>query len=255
LGDEDQLAQFKELARRARSTFSTFLAAEGIEPFHVAYAPHVAWVADVYHMGADNDVPLLRVHGLLLWEQSAVRGPVALYQLPDDEQNRARLQKMRDRFGEPTAVHCHQRLEQDVFTASAIMIDVVVRSADENPTLQKGLKAVVNTSHPLELGSAGGLSPRGAGFSPAGAVSGGQSATTSVPRPSWVHSSELIGPCSTEDFANLMGISTKHLYTQIRGEKVWREQGPTKKRFYFYLRDQKKHQKLRTDFERNRKNQ
>jgi hypothetical protein len=60
----------------------------------------------------------------------------------------------------------------------------------------------------------------------------------------------MIGPCGHTEFASLMGISAKHLYRVIIEGTVWKDPGPTRKKFYFFHRDPPTHRRLREAFER-----
>jgi hypothetical protein len=47
-----------------------------------------------------------------------------------------------------------------------------------------------------------------------------------------------------------MKVNPRTLYRLIDAEKVWKEPGPSAKRFYFYHRDPQVHRKLREAFQR-----
>ena len=49
-----------------------------------------------------------------------------------------------------------------------------------------------------------------------------------------------------------MDISGKHLYRLVDKGDVWKEEGPSKKKFYFHHRDSANHRRLREEFERRR---
>jgi hypothetical protein len=251
LGNADQCHRFRELARDARAAFVKFLESAGqvVEP--TAYEPHIAWVGDLYSMATVTQVPLLRIRQLLLGEWAATRGPVTLAPMADDEQNKARLERMRDKFGEPVAVHRFQSLEHDVFTASVGMLDVILHDAKETASFQHALTAALELPDRVE--STGAVLPvEGRSGGESDSLHAPHGRLVAAPRPPWVNQAELIGPCGHGDFAKLMGISDKQLYRVIDKGMVWKERGPTSKKFYFHHPDPAVHRKLREDFERGR---
>jgi hypothetical protein len=241
--------QFKKLAQIARATFVALFKRAGHAPLHTDYAPHVAWMADLYDMADVDSAPLLCVQRLLLGEWIQVDGQRTLVSIVDDEQRPNALPKMRKKFGEPIAVHRYLRLEHDVFTASSAMIDVIFRHAESEPVFQEALASVITVAGSPESHAGGGIAIQ-AKSGPSALITPAIAPAPS--RPNWVHEGEMVGPCSHAAFAKLMGISAKHLYDVIKQEIVWKEKAPTPRRFYFHHRDPKQHQQLRTAFERDR---
>jgi hypothetical protein len=251
LGDADQCRRFRELAQSARTAFAKFLESAGQEVGHTAYDPHVAWVGDLYSMAAESQSPVLRVRQQLLGEWAGAGGRGSLVPMPDDEQNERHLEWMRKRLGEPVAVHRFQRLEHDVFTASVAMLDLIIHDAGETTSFQHALDAVLESPGQVASTRAGTpvTSPSGGGSDPLQAPQGSMVAAR---RPPWVNQAELIGPCGHKAFASLLNISDKQLYRVLKQGIVWKEAGPTPKRFYFHHKDPAIHRKLREAFERGR---
>jgi hypothetical protein len=253
VGGTDPFVRFRELAWDARTAFVQLLRGAGQAAQHTAYdaLPHVSWMADLYAMASVSDAPRLRVRRLLVGEYPVAVGPQRLVFVPDDEQNAARMQQTRERYGKPMAVHLFQRLELDTFTASAGMLDVIVHDASENPPFQEALAAALATptmGESTEVDNSVKEQPGGG----QGASRTAQDRQTAVSPPTWVNSAELIGPCGHKAFAELLGISPKHLYQEIQEERIWRRPGPTKYRFYFYHRAPDIHRRLQEALERSR---
>jgi hypothetical protein len=235
LGSREQLGWFKGLAERARSAFVKVLAQRGYAARHGAYEGHVAWVADLYLAANKDPTPLLAVQLVAVGEWRCAAGIKRVLIAGGDTTNH--LEKLRETFGEPVAVHRQQALLHDVCTASAAMIDTILADP-ETPSVWE---TSATSAGPSDLSAQGPAAPT--------CTSGGPDGDRRA-CPPWVNEAELVGPCSHAEFAKLMGISGKHLYKLMKDEEVWREAGMVRKRFYFHLRDPKMHQRLREGFER-----
>jgi hypothetical protein len=251
-GSGEQLERFKGLAQEARSLFGGLCRQLGGSPRHTVYEDHVAWLADLYFEAGADPAPLLSVNRFLVAEWPTAAASVKLLTFPEDDQAQARIRELRKSAGDPLAIHRAQALTQDVFTASAAMIATILAEAASSPQV----KAALSRPSPGGGGAGPPVSTTSTSLDKAeesGAGPGTPQPRTRRPaRPAWVSQAELIGPCGHEAFAELIGISGKHLYRLVKQGKVWKECGPSPKRFYFYHHDPTVHRKLREQFERAR---
>jgi hypothetical protein len=238
LGSREQFEQFKGFAERARSAFVKVLAQLGLTARHGDYEGHVAWVADLYFAANKTPTPLLAVQLMAVGEWRCAAG-TKLVPIPEGGRTTNDVEALRKAFGEPVAVHRQQSLLGDVCTASVAMIDKILTDA-ETPSAWEASAA---SARPPDLPAQGPAAPT----CTSGGPLGGRPAS-----PDWVNQAEMVGPCGHGEFAKLMNISGKHLYTLIQEEQVWKEKGTSPKRFYFHHRDPNMHRKLREDFERAR---
>jgi hypothetical protein len=238
LGSRKQLGHFKGLAERARSTFVKVIAQLGRKAPHGAFEGHVAWVADLYLAAHKDPTPLLAVQSMAMGEWRCAAG-IKRVPIAWDGETIKHLEKLRESFGKPMAVHRYQSLLCDVCTASTAMIDKIL----EDPEVPSAWKASAASAGPTDLPAQGPAAPTGTSGGPVG---------SKPARPGWVNQAEMVGPCGHTEFATLMGISFKHLYRLIAADEVWKEKGPTDKKFYFHHRDPAAHRKLREEFERSK---
>lgn len=246
VGSASHVESFKRLAIQARSLFVQILEQLGQEPRHTVYDAPIAWLADLYYLANRDPKPQLRVEQFAVGEWPTGKGTNRLLPLPFGEAFEAGFQALKRKLGKPGAVHCVQGLTQDVFTASMAMIANIFEEGSAEPRVGTALD--VRAREPPASTSLGA----DAAHSDSRPAASGTSASTarSPTCPGWVNRAELIGPCGHEAFAKLMGISGKQLYRKISKEEVWKERGPSAKRFYFYHREHRIHRQLQNDFER-----
>ena len=246
VGSAGHVESFKRLAFQARSLFVQILEQLGQEPRHAVYDAPIAWLADLYYLANRDPKPQLRVEQFALGEWPTGEGTNRLLPLPFGEQFEARFRALKRKLGEPIAVHRIQRLTPDVFTASIAMIANIFEEGSAEPRVGTALDVRARES---PASTSLGADPAHSDSQPAASGTSASTARSPTP-PGWVNQAELIGPCGHEAFAKLMGISGKQLYRKIRNGDVWKERGPSARKFYFYHREHKNHRRLQNDFQR-----
>jgi hypothetical protein len=252
-GASEQLEHFKRLAEQARGLLTEPLSRRGITPPHTTYQPHIAWLVDLYDQATTGATPGLSARLSLVGEWWLPAGGTRVILVVDDEEGHKHLGRLQKKWGPPLAGHRHWELTHDVFTASAAMIQHILAEAAANPDVRDALgrpvQSTTATAGPIPCAAPPGSPPPG---------SGNSNLTKAGPggvrqrRPAWVNQADLIGPCSHTAFAKLLDLSGTHLYRLIKQGEVWKERGPSAKKFYFHHRDPTTQRRLREVFERSR---
>jgi hypothetical protein len=250
LGKQAQFERFKRLAEQAQKLLVRSLQQAGFPPRDTVLEPHIAWIDHLYFAADCAPGPLLSVEHFRVAEWPTANDSVKVFRIAHAEAD-AFIESLKVEHGDPLAVHKCQALTQDVFSASTAMIDAIIADAANTPEVQQALSTPAPPSPPGKPAGRGSAAP----VAEAAQALGGGAAPKFLPgqsRPDWVNQAELIGPCGHEAFAKLMDISGKQLYRLVHKGDVWKERGPSKKRFYFHHRDLDNHRRLREEFESRR---
>jgi hypothetical protein len=130
LGSVEQFEHFKVLAQQARFAFAQLINELQGKPRHASYDAYVAWVADLYFCANTGPAPLLAVEHVRVGEWLTATGKTRLELLSADDSGKLSLRALKTAGGDPVAIHLHQALTQDVFTASAAMLASLFAEAE-----------------------------------------------------------------------------------------------------------------------------
>ena len=124
LGEPDLYEKFRPNAQEARRNLVLLLGRLNRDARHTSLGPVEAWMADLCrYLPSSTGPPLfVRRQWVCQWPRCNLP-PYRILLTENNEASQEKYQRLCSEHGEPLTVFGLERLEQDVFTASIVMID------------------------------------------------------------------------------------------------------------------------------------